>query len=218
MRLAIIGAGNVGGALGKGWARSGHEIAFGVTTPDKPENRSAAEAAGGAQVVPPADAIQGADAIVLAVPWAAAADAIAACGDLQGRVLIDVTNPIRFSESGMELDFGFDTSAGEKVASLAPGALVVKTLNQVGFDVMAAASGYPVKPVMFVASDHASAKQVAMGLVSDLGFEALDGGPLETARLLEPMAMLWIDQVYQRGAPADSAFALLKRDQREATR
>ncbi len=211
MRIAIIGAGNVGGALGKGWARCGHEIAYGVSTPAKPEHGNTAEAAGGAKIAPPADAIQGADVIVLAVPWAAAADAIANCGDLQGRVLIDVTNPIRFSDSGMELDFGFDTSAGEKVAALASGALVVKTMNQVGFEVMAAVSGYPAPPAMFVASDHETAKHTAMRLVSDLGFEALDGGPLRTARLLEPMAMLWIEQVYQRGAPANSAFALMKR-------
>jgi hypothetical protein len=64
---------------------------------------------------------------------------------------------------------------------------------------------------MFVASDHEPAKRIALKLVGDLGFEALDGGALRTARLLEPMAMLWIDQVYRRHAPADCAFALLRR-------
>lgn len=211
MRIAIIGAGNVGGALGKGWARAGHHITYGVATPGKPEHDAAAQGAGGARVTSPAEAVRATELVVLAVPWAAAADALRACGDLRDRVLIDVTNPIRFTEAGMVLDFGFDTSAGEKVADIAPGALVMKTLNQVGFDVMAAVSGYAAQPVMFVASDHDPAKRTAMQLVSALGFEALDGGPLRTARLLEPMAMLWIDQVYRRGAPADSAFALVRR-------
>lgn len=78
---------------------------------------------------------------------------------------------------------------------------------------MAAVSGYAAQPVMFVASDYDGAKQVAMSLVTDLGFEAMDGGPLKTARLLELMAMLWIDQVYRRGAPADCAFALVRRSE-----
>jgi 8-hydroxy-5-deazaflavin:NADPH oxidoreductase len=211
MRIAIIGAGNVGGALGKGWARAGHEIIYGVREPGKPAHARTADAAGGARVATPAEAVQRADVVVLAVPWGAAAAAIAACGGLTGRVLIDATNPLRFTDAGMELEFGFDTSAGEKIAALAPAAQVVKTLNQVGFAVMASASGYPAPPVMFVASDHEAAKRLAMGLVGDLGFEALDGGALKSARLLEPMAMLWIDQVYKRGAPIDSAFALVRR-------
>jgi 8-hydroxy-5-deazaflavin:NADPH oxidoreductase len=210
MRVAIIGAGNVGGALGRGWARAGHEIIYGVTAPGKLKHKVAAEAAGHARIFLPADAIQEADVMVLAVPWTAAEDAIAACGDLRDRVLIDVTNPIRFTDTGMNLEFGFNTSGGEKVAALAPGARVVKTMNQVGFDVIDAVSGYAAQPVMFVASDDDGAKRTAVHLVTDLGFEAIDGGPLSTARLLEPMAMLWIDQVYRRGAPVDCAFALLR--------
>jgi hypothetical protein len=170
-----------------------------------------AAAAGNARIGTPSEAVKGAEVVVLAVPWSAAADALAACGDLGGRVLIDVTNPIRYSDSGMELACGFDTSAAEQVAALAPRAQVVKTLNQVGADVMAAVSGYPAAPVMFVASDHEPAKRIALGLVGELGFEAMDGGALKTARLLEPLAMLWIDQVYRRGAPVDCAFALLQR-------
>lgn len=211
MRIAILGAGNVGAALGKGWARAGHEITYGVRAPGKPEYVKTATAAGNARIRELSEAVKDAEVLVLAVPWEAATGALAACGDLSGRVLIDVTNPIRYTDAGMELACGFDTSAAEKVAALAPRAQVVKTLNQVGSDVMAAVSGYPVPPVMFVASDHEPAKRIAMKLVGELGFEAMDCGALKTARLLEPMAMLWIDQVYRRGAPADCAFALLRR-------
>lgn len=211
MRLAIVGAGNVGGALGRGWAHAGHEVVYGVRDPKSPKHAQAARGAGGALLTTVAEAVKHTDAIVLAVQWSAVKAAIEACGDLTGRVLIDVTNPLLVTDSGMELAIGFTTSAGEQVQALAPGARVVKTLNQVGSDVMADASGYAVRPVMFIAGDDDAAKQLAGGLVRDLGFDPEDGGPLKTARLLEPMAMLWIDQVYRRGAARDCAFALLRR-------
>ncbi len=211
MELAIIGAGNVGAALGKGWARSGHKIVFGVPTPSDPKYSTAAKAAGDARVEAVGDAVRNADAIVLAVPWDAASAAITSCGNLAGRVLIDVTNPLRFGASGLELALGYDTSGGEMVAQMAKGAAVIKTMNQVGFAVMAAAGQYVTRPVMFAAGDDAKAKTLALGLVSDLGFEARDAGPLKMARLLEPFAMLWIDQVMVHGAPGDNAFAFLSR-------
>jgi len=209
MRIAIIGAGNVGGALGKGWARAGHKIVYGVPAPDDPKHQAAARAAN-AEVGSVAEAAAGADAVVLAVQWNALADAVAACGDLSGRVVIDVTNPLLSTDGGLELGIGFDTSAAEQVAKLAPGAKVVKSLNQAGFGVMLDTSGYPAPPVMFVASDDEAAKRLASGLVRDLGFDPVDGGGLKTVRLLEPMAMLWIDQVVRRGAPQRSAFAFMQ--------
>jgi predicted dinucleotide-binding enzyme len=169
----------------------------------------AASEAGGAPVLSVNAAARLGEAIVLAVPWPAVPAAIEACGDLAGRVLIDATNPLRFIDGVMELAVGFDTSAGEQIAALAKGARVVKTLNQVGAEVMDKTDGYPAPPVMFVASDDADAKALAMGLVRDLGFDAQDSGALRGARLLEPMAMLWIDQVVVRGTPMDCAFGLM---------
>jgi predicted dinucleotide-binding enzyme len=156
-------------------------------------------------------AVRRAEAIVLAVPFDAVDDALAAAGDLSGRLLIDVTNPLRMGAAGLELSIGFDRSAGEHVASLAPGAAVFKTLNQVGFEVMANAAGYPVPPVMFVAGDDAARKPVVISLVSDLGFHAVDAGGLRVARLLEPFGMLWIHMALDRKAERDNAFAYLTR-------
>lgn len=208
MKIAIIGAGNVGQAHGAGWHRAGHAIAYGVRDPSDPKHHEMVVAIG-ASVSKVAQAIVDADIIVLAVHWDAVPGVLAECGDLTGRILIDVTNPLAFTPEGMQLAFGFDTSAGEQVAALAKGALVVKTLNQVGAAVMANAHRPTPAPVMFVASDHESAKATVTSLVRDLGFDALDGGPLKTARLLEPFGMLWIDQVYGRGAAQDSAFAFI---------
>lgn len=215
MKIAIIGAGNVGASLGKGWARAGHRIALGVPDSADPKYARAAEAAGRAAVAGVADAVVQSDAIVLAVPWDAVPDAIAACGDLSGRLLIDVTNPLKAGASELELAIGFRTSGGEEVARLARGASVFKTMNQVGFAVMSDTQGYPARPVMFVAGDDEGRKPEVLSLVADLGFEAIDAGPLNRARLLEPYAMLWIDQAINHGAPPDNAFAFMRKGKAE---
>ncbi len=209
MRIAIIGAGNVGGALGRGWAKAGHTIAYGVPDPTERKHRTAAAAAGGAAVGTPAEAARAADVVVLAVPWAAVPQALEACGDLTDTVLIDVTNPLRMGAGGLELALGFDDSGAEEVARLVPSARVVKAMNQVGFAVMPDSAGYPTSPTMFVAGDDEAAKQLASALVTDLGFTPLDAGPLVLARLLEPHAMLWIHQVINRGTPQTVAFSLM---------
>jgi len=210
MRIAIIGAGNVGGALGKGWARAGHEIVFGVRDPGSERHAAASRNAGDAQVTTPAEAAAQAQAVVLAIMWNAVEAAVASCGDLTGRLVIDPTNPLRMGASGLELAVGFDTSGGEIIAGLAPGASVFKTLNQVGFEVMAETTGYPVAPAMFVAGDDEARKPAVLRLVSDLGFQALDAGPLRVARLLEPYAMLWIHMAMTKHMPTNNAFALLE--------
>jgi predicted dinucleotide-binding enzyme len=84
MQIAIIGAGSVGGALGKGRARAGHAITYGVPDPSEARHRAAAEVAGGAGLLPVSRAVQGADAIVLAIPFEAAGNALKAAGDLSG--------------------------------------------------------------------------------------------------------------------------------------
>jgi predicted dinucleotide-binding enzyme len=111
---------------------------------------------------------------------------------------------------GLQLVLGFDTSAGEQVAGWAPGAFVFKSFNTTGANNMATAAEYPVKPMMPVAGDDASKKQVVMQLVAALGFEPIDAGPLKNARLLEPFGMVWIDQALKRGRGRDFAFALVK--------
>jgi len=102
-------------------------------------------------------------------------------------------------------------SAGELVAQRAKGASVFKTLNQIGAENMAEAAGFATRPLMFVASDDAVKKPLVMSLVAELGFEAIDAGPLQSARLLEPLAMLWIEQALKYGRGRDFAFALVRR-------
>ena len=105
---------------------------------------------------------------------------------------------------------GFDDSAGETVALLAQGARVVKAFNTTGADNMAKAKDFPNNPVMFIAGDDPDAKKAVQTLAEDIGFEAIDAGPLKASRYLEPMAMQWIKLAYG-GAGTQFAFSLVRR-------
>jgi 8-hydroxy-5-deazaflavin:NADPH oxidoreductase len=155
--------------------------------------------------------VRGVDVIVLATPFGAVDAALAAAGDLSGKILVDCTNPLRMGAAGLELSLGFDRSAAEYVASLAPGASVFKTLNQVGFEVMANTIGYAANPATFVAGDDEARKPAVMQLMSDLGFQAVDAGGLVLARLLEAFGMLWSHMALNRKIGRDNAFAYLPR-------
>jgi hypothetical protein len=207
MRLAIIGAGNVGTALGAGWSAKGHEVVYGVPDPQKPKYAALPRGA----VMRTAEAAKGAAAIVLATPWRATEAAIRELGDLKGKIVIDCINPVAMSPEGVDLALDPRTSAGEQVAAWAAGASVFKTLNQTAAENMATASRFDHRPVMFVAGDNAAAKPEVMRLVGDLGFEAVDAGPLRAARHLERLAVLWIELALKRGQGHAFAFAMARR-------
>jgi 8-hydroxy-5-deazaflavin:NADPH oxidoreductase len=208
VRIAIIGAGNVGAALGRNWARCGHAIRFGLRDPASPKY---AALAGTGALLPAVEAAAGAEAVVVATPWHATEAALAALGGLAGKLVLDATNPLAMGPAGLGLAIGHTESGGERVAAWLPGASVFKALNTTGAENTADPSAYPVRPVMFVAGDDAARKPEALALVADLGFEAVDAGPLANARLLEAHAMLWIDLALKRGQGRSIAFALLRR-------
>jgi predicted dinucleotide-binding enzyme len=167
-----------------------------------------AKIGGDARLAGVREAAQDADVVVLATPYAANGAAIASAGDLAGKILIDVTNPL-----GADLSWtvGFNTSGAEEVAKLAPGARVYKAMNQVGFEVMADSTFAAGKPVIFVAGDEPAGKKVVLDLVAALGFDAVDAGGLAIARLIEPYAVLWIHLMARRNMGRTFAFSLLRR-------
>jgi len=208
MKIAVIGTGSVGGTLGRRWAELGHVVAFGVRdTADADAKALVAKIRGEARLASVRDAARDAEVVVLATPYGANAAALAAAGDLAGKILIDVTNPLG---ADLSLALGFSGSGAEEVAKLAPGARVFKAMNQVGFEVMANPAFAAGKPVMFVAGDDAAGKRVVLDLVAALGFEAIDAGELALARLLEPYAALWIHLMARRNQGRSFAFALLR--------
>jgi hypothetical protein len=209
MKIAVIGAGKVGSALGTGWAKTGHTIVFGVRDVNKAELKALC-ARIGATAAPSADAARQGDVVVLALPWTVAENAVKALGDLKGKIIIDSMNPLAMKDGVLGLERGFTSSGGEAVASWLPGARVVKTFNQVGAEMMMAGDRFETRPVMFLAGDDDTAKSTVAQLVGELGFEALDAGALKQARILEPFAMAWINQALFRGLGRNWAFGVIR--------
>jgi 8-hydroxy-5-deazaflavin:NADPH oxidoreductase len=189
MKIAIIGAGNVGRALEAGWKKKGHEVRFGKRESNK-------------------DAAQWGEVVVLATPWPATKEAIAACGTLTGKVVLDATNPLLPNLSGLDHAEG---SGGERVARWAQGAKVVKVFNTTGFNNMQNSRYAAGKPMMLYCGDDSGAKAVAKQLADDLGFDAIDFGPLSNARYCEAVAMTWIWLAIKGNVGRDFAFLLSRR-------
>lgn len=210
MKIAVIGAGNVGGTLGNAWAKTGHQVTFGVPNPQSDKTQALiAQIGNRTSAVTVPEAVKDADVVVLATPWETAQSAIAAAGDLTGKILLDVTNPL--TEDFSALAMGYTTSGAEQVAAWAPGAKVYKVFNQTGWETMANPKFGDAKAVMFVAGDEPEGKAITLKLTAEVGFDAIDAGPLAEARLLEPFGMLWIKLAHVYGQGRDIAFALLRR-------
>ncbi len=210
MKIAIFGAGNVGSALGKGWAAKGHAIYYGVPEPQGEKMRAVLKETGGnARAGSVREAADASEVIVLAVPYPAVREAVAAAGEFDNKVVIDCTNPLKPDLSGLVL--GQDTSAGEQVREWTRGARVVKAFNTTGSGNMENTNYGGSGITMLLAGDDAGAKSTVAKLAEDLGFEPLDAGPLANARLLEPFAMLWIYLAVKQGLGPNIAFKLLRR-------
>lgn len=197
MKITVIGAGNMGSAFVKQLTRAGHQVS--VTARDAAKAEQVAAAHPGARAVPTAAAAEGADAVVLATAYGDAASALKAVGDLRGKVVIDITNPLTADYMGLTI--GHTTSAAEEIAKAAPGAEVVKAFNTVFAQVLAEGAdfGNGRKVSVFVAGDSERAKQTAGAIANSLGFDVVDAGGLKNARYLEPLAGLNIYLGYGAG-------------------
>jgi hypothetical protein len=182
MRIAIIGAGNVGGGLGKAFAAIGHDVVFGVRDPESARTLTALADVPEAAAALPAEAIAAADIVVFAVRPAGLASTVAEIGSLDGRIVIDAMN--RFDGDPLR-------STTQDLAALLPGAKIAKAFNTIGAENYATARDRTAKAAMFVAGDDAEAKAAAMALATELGFGAEDAGPMANAKILEDMVRVW---------------------------
>lgn len=210
MKIGIIGSGQVGGTLGTRWAAKGHNVTFGTRGGRSeaiglllrragPNGRSASIE----------DAVRDSDVLLLSTPWDSTQQALSGAGNLAGKILIDATNPLLPGLAGLSV--GTTCSGAELVAQWASGAKVVKAFNSVGFNVMADPAFPQGNAVMFYCGDDAAANGVVANLVEELGFDAVDAGGLTAARLLEPLAMLWISLALKQGFGREIGFQLMRR-------
>jgi 8-hydroxy-5-deazaflavin:NADPH oxidoreductase len=190
MRLGIIGSGKVGGALGIWAAKVGVEVAF--TSRTASHAQEAAQKAGhGARALELSPLVRESDVLLLTLPFTEITRTLEPLREqLAGKTLVDVTNPI--TPDHRALSMGHTTSGAEEIARHFPQARVVKAFNAVFAEVYAAqAARIDGRTVtIFVAGDDAPAKQQVHALITRLGFDAVDAGPLVNSRYLEPLSLL----------------------------
>ncbi|MCA9611947.1 MAG: NAD(P)-binding domain-containing protein [Myxococcales bacterium] len=186
MKVAIVGAGNVGAALGARFSHAGHDVSFGVRerTPELVERF-------GERVRPLTEVAHDAELVVLAVPGSVAVEVASALGLHQGQVLVDCTNPIRWSEGPVWAPPPEGSNASA-LATAFPNVDVVKAFNQFGAETHADPSYGERRAEVFVAGDSDAAKAKVSTLARSAGFEPLDAGKLRNAAVLENVAVLWI--------------------------
>lgn len=214
MKIGILGSGDVAKALARGFLSRKHQVTMGTRDASKLEDFKR-EVGGQLTVGSNSDAAKGADLIVLATHFdggaAVGALELAGIANLDGKVLIDVTNPLKIEEGKLpQLSIGFTDSAGETVQRAAPTAKVVKAFNIVGNQHMVDPQFPGGPPTMFIAGDDDGAKKTVAGIVTSFGWECIDAGGIQESRLLEALAMLWIHTGI-RDRQRDQAFKLLRK-------
>jgi predicted dinucleotide-binding enzyme len=213
MKIAVIGTGNVGSALGGAFARAGHEVTFAARDADKAAEVADVYGASSADVV---DAVQGADAIVLAIPYASLDEVAAEIAPVAtGKVVIDVTNPLRSDYSGLANVGG--PSAAEQAAATLEGASVVKAFNTHFSQIQGNPELLGTQlDALFAADDEAAAATVAE-LAASIGFRPVKVGPLAAARELEALAWLNIRLQMLASGSWQSAFVLVAAPEQAVT-
>jgi len=210
MTVAIIGTGNMGRALAERLAEAGDDVV--LASRDAERARSiAASIAPKVRGCDLADAAAQADLLVLAVHYAKAAEVLARLGDLSGKVVVDMSNPV--TEDFMALTIGHTTSAAEELQKLVPGARVVKAFNTIFARLLSEPPRSPSGRVqVFYAADAPEAAERVAELIARIGFQPVNAGPLQNARYLEPVGELNIHFGFALGwgtavAPAWIQFA-----------
>jgi hypothetical protein len=186
VKIAVIGAGNIGRTLGGKWETAGHKVVYGVRSPGSPGTAAVA------------DAVDGAEVVLLAVPGAAAKDVLASLGAaLAGKVVIDATNDIQGAGKLHALD------------ELADGAHPVRAFNTLGWENFADPLFDGVTADLFYAAEEGHAKDVAERLIADIGLEPVWLGGIDAFDVVDSLTRLWFLLAFQRKLGRRLAFKLL---------
>ena len=201
MRIAIIGAGNIGGTLGAKWAAAGHSVVFGVRDPESPKARASLSAAGsGAAATSIAEALTSAEVVLLSLPGAAVAAFAGEHGAaLSGKLVIDATN-----QFGQPVMNGIAT-----IQAAAPGAQVVRAFNSLGWENFAEPTIDGVQVDLLYCAPAGEAQAVAERLIADVGLRPVRVGDLAQAPLVDSIGALWGALVFGQGHSRHLAFKVL---------
>jgi hypothetical protein len=208
MRIGIIGTGRMGSGLGRRWAERGHEVFLGSRDPERARELAGTMGRGvrGGGI---REAAAFGEAVLLATPWAGVRPSLEAAAPLDGKIVIDCTNPL--SADYLSLEVGHTTSGAEEIARWAPGARVVKAFNTVYADVIGSSAVVGGEAAtLFCCGDDVEAKRVALTLGEELGFDVIDAGPLRNARYLEPLAELCVQLAFAQGMGTRMALRLVR--------
>ncbi len=210
MKVGIIGSGNMGSGLARRIAAVGHDVVIAGRDLAKAE-KVAKEIGPKVRVVPLADIGKGVDLIIAATPAGSQVEALRSAGDLEGKIVIDIANPLKPDMSGLSV--GWTTSFAEELAKAVPGAKIVKAFNTVFAQVLSEGPdfGGGLRAAAYYCGDDDGAKKTVHRLIESMGFDAIDAGPLPNARYLEPMGFLniWFGYMAKRGTGI--ALNLIKR-------
>jgi len=210
MRIAILGSGRMGSALGHLFASAGHFVAYSFSRDAAKLERLAKSSGPRARAASPADAVRDANVVVLAALWQHMPRVLRSAGNLRGKVLIDCTMPLTPSDDALAV--GHRISGAEIVARRARGALVVKAFNSIPAELLrAGVDVLPEQPAVCYCGDDARAKRVTARLIRQLGFEPVNCGALKNARYLEPLAMLVGELAYNQGKRPELGLRILRR-------
>ncbi len=198
--VAVIGTGNVGMALGTEFAGLGHTIIYGSRSPMSLKTLDLiAKTGNDSSAALPAEAVQQADIVILAVPGMVTPTVAEGLGDLSGKLIIDATNPLKRVDEGdvPQFEYGVDTSNGQIVQSLHPDAFVVKAFNTIGWQLMID-PGKP-RPVMPLAANDAAAKAKVAGWADTMGIDTIDIGGIQHSRVTEHLVVLMLNNRFSDG-------------------
>src|ERR1700753_1835914 len=207
MRIGILGSGLMGSKLGTIFAQAGHEVVFSYARSRDKLEKLARDAGGQARPGTPRDAVQEADALLLAVHWTRIDDTLKQAGDLSGKLIVSCSLPMDAGDT--QLVVGNVSSGAEELARKVPKARIVSAFNtvpsEVLFGVYAARIKPPRRSLVYCGEDE-SAKAVAAELIHDAGFDPVDAGPLRIARYTEPFALLVARLAYEGGDGPELAY------------
>ena len=193
MKVGILGTGDVGRALGKGFIDLGHEVLMGAREANNPKALSFAKETH-ARAGTFADAAKFGEIVVLATLGVANKSAIKLAGAdaFKGKIVLDTTNPLDTTGGAPKLAVGTTDSGGEEVQRLLPHAKVVKVFNTVGNGLFYKPQLPGGPPDMFIAGEDPGAKKKVTELLKDFGWGTVDLGGIVASRYLEAMCMAWV--------------------------